>query len=817
MNLNKIFPWLSIRNKLLIAFAGLSILPLAFVGVYSIMTNVRMMREIALGELTEDVQTIREKSENFLDNIYTDLRVLQNSSFVERWMEQAEMPHRHFPQTDLDHIGTELLAFAKTKGMYYQFRLIGENGDELLRIECNNPDDSLKSYRVIPPSALRRGRETYYFLLVHGVERNQIAFAPAELLAGNAKRVPVISFAMPLERNNRRVGILIANVFERTLIEAIENKNGPASTRKVVLATGDGHYLYRSDMQKDWNRLLASRGEENLQRDYPLGVVNSILSGKDGTITKGMSDIISYAPLFGRGNPAHLFAMTSSFAVPIIVFESESANVVLGPVRTYALTYVAFLALFLASAVALGLIATRQITRPIAALQRGAEIIAQGNYGNALKVETHDEIEKLADQFNIMASSLRAHEQEIQRHRTQLEEMVRQRTLELQEEKGKLQAVLDNVPSAFVLLDKSFRIQTVSAAFAAVTGIALQDEYGSGEFRLVGNPSESAQSPWKRAVATGEIETFVQQLNDEGKSPRYLEYVAIPMKEEGSVNAVIVIMTDITKRKSLEQQLVHTEKLMAAGEMSSIIAHEFRNALTSVKMIVQLFVESEKVTRTEKKSLAVALDSIYHMETIVTELLNFARPKPVQLLPGDLNRIVQESVDFVGPHIQQNDVAVSIALDRKLKQRPLDESRLKEAVINLLLNSIQAQDDHGTGTKKCRIDIATRQVKLKNTIRDIVYAENVSESRDTRRGSEIVLEKNSDCALIEIRDNGKGIGKDELRRIFDPFFTTKTNGTGLGLPMVKRTVIAHGGVVTVESTQGEGTTFRIYMPTKDAE
>ena len=205
------------------------------------------------------------------------------------------------------------------------------------------------------------------------------------------------------------------------------------------------------------------------------------------------------------------------------------------------------------------------------------------------------------------------------------------------------------------------------------------------------------------------------------------------MKEEGSVNAVIVIMTDITKRKSLEQQLVHTEKLMAAGEMSSIIAHEFRNALTSVKMIVQLFVESEKVTRTEKKSLAVALDSIYHMETIVTELLNFARPKPVQLLPGDLNRIVQESVDFVGPHIQQNDVAVSIALDRKLKHRPLDESRLKEAMINLLLNSLQAQDGRGPEAKKGRIDIVTRQVRLKETIRDIVYAESVAESSERRR------------------------------------------------------------------------------------
>ena len=297
---------------------------------------------------------------------------------------------------------------------------------------------------------------------------------------------------------------------------------GSPSTRKVVLATGDGHYLYRSDMQKDWNRLLASRGEENLQRDYPLRVANSILSGKNGTVTKGMSDIISYAPLFGSGNPAHLFAMTSSFAVPIIVFESESADVVLGPVRTYALTYVAFLALFLASAVALGLIATRQITRPIAALQRGAEIIAQGNYGNALKVETHDEIEKLADQFNIMASSLRAHEQEIQRHRTQLEEMVRQRTLELQEEKGKLaggaRQCSQCLCAARQIVPDSDSERSVCVRHRQCTAGRRRDAASSDSLEILPTITES---PWKRAAATGEIETLVQQLNDEGKSPRY--------------------------------------------------------------------------------------------------------------------------------------------------------------------------------------------------------------------------------------------------------------------------------------------------------
>jgi PAS domain S-box-containing protein len=813
MNLNKLFPWLSIRNKLLIAFAGLSILPLSFVGVYSVLTNVRMMREIALGELTQDVQTIREKSENLLDDIYSDLRVLENSSYLGSWMDEPTSLQRSPRSPNLQHVANELLAFARTKGIYYQFRLIGNDGDELLRVQCENPNDSLRTYSILPPSELREHRETYYFLLVGGLANNQVAFAPAELLGRHGERIPVMSFAKPLVRNGRREGILIANVFERRLIETIENRAHIASTRKVVLATGDGHYLYRSDMQKDWNRLLASRGEDNLHRDFPSTVTASILSGTDGTVTEGMKDIISYAPLFRESASAHAVPLTSSFAVPIIVFESESADVILGPVRAYALTYVGFLALFLMSAVALGLVATRQITRPIAELQRGAEVIARGNYGNPLKVETHDEIEKLADQFNVMAASLRTHENEIQRHRTQLEEMVRLRTQELQEEKGKLQAVLDNVPSAFVLLDNAFRIQTVSAAFAAVTGSSVEETGQDGPFSLIGDVHDSVDPPWKTARATGEIQTLVQQREDMNGNSRFLEYIAIPMKEGGTVNAILVIITDITKRKHLEQQLVHAEKLMAAGEMSSIIAHEFRNALTSVKMILQLFVESEKATRTEKKSLAVALDSIYHMETIVTELLNFARPKPVQLVTADLNRIVQESIDFVGPHIRQNDVVLTTSFDRKIKHRPLDESRLKEAIINLLLNAIQAYPGQRPGAPQCTIGIATKQVRLHETMRDFIYPESVSQGRGKEGDSEIILERNAECALIEVRDNGSGIAEEHLRRVFDPFFTTKTNGTGLGLPMVKRTVTDHGGIVKVESGPNEGTIFRIYIPT----
>lgn len=811
INLNKIFPWLSIRNKLLIAFAALSILPLMFVGIYSIFSNVRMMKKVALGELTVDVQTIREKTANFLENISSDLQVLQNSAPFETWIHEEGKASRS-TQSELQQMNKEFLAFAKTKGVYYQFRLIDRNGDELLRVECINPNDSVRAYRIVPQPELRQGRESYYFLLIQSVSHNQVTLAPAEVLYNTGERIPVMSFAKPLLGERGMVGILIANVFEKEFIRAIESKKQFEPSRKVILATGDGHYLYHSEKKKDWNRLLASREEDNLQRDYSSFIAASILSGGEGTLTEGTDEIISYAPLFPQNDPSRNLESPPSFSVPVFVIESVSENAIIGPVRSSALTFIGLVVLFLGGAIGLGLIATRQFTRPIAQVERGAEIIAKGNYGHRLHVETHDEIERLADQFNVMATSLEAHEKEIQQHRNRLEEMVERRTRELLEEKTKLQALLDNVPSAFVLLDNDFRIQTVSAAFAHLTGYVLSDVKDRDCGIIFQDGDVCKECLCRKAVQEGLIESRVEHLVDRTRGERFIERIAIPMKENGKVGSVLQIITDVTKRKRLEQELVHTEKLTAAGEMSSIIAHEFRNSLTSIKMILQLLEESSRVSRPEKKSLGVALDSMRHMEEIVIELLDFARPKPMQMTEGDLNEIVSESLEFVTPHLNEKRIEVTVKLASRAVILDFDASRMKEAIINILLNAIQAIEASSLLKKRRRISVTTKRTSLQETLRELAFTKEFEREGSWSREPGIVVKKGTECVLIEIGDTGCGIEKEQEQRIFDPFYTTKTNGTGLGLPLVKRTVNAHRGAIKVESKKGKGTMFRIYLP-----
>ena len=801
---NSLFPWLSIRNKLLIAFAGLSIFPLTLVGIYNILSTERLMRQVALQELTGDVHTIREKTENFLNDISSDMRVLQNSSSMESWMKNVVPGAGVVPAGDLTRIGNEILSFAKTKEIYYQFRLLDGSGDELLRVECDNPNGATKTFSLVPPSGLSQGSAPYYFLLIDKLGRNQIAFAPAEVGHRENERIPVISFALPLLSRGRRVGILIANVFEKDLLNVIETRNRANPERKVVLVTGDGHYLYHSDKKRDWNRLLASREEDNLERDYSSTVAASILSGREGTVTEGTKEIISYAPLFETTPIPANSRESLSFFVPITVFVSVPENAVMGPARSYTVTLFGFLVVFLCCAIALGFLATRQFIEPISQLQRGAEIIAEGRYEHRLDVETHDEIERLAGQFNRMAASLEAHDQELRAHRMHLEDMVSLRTKELSEEKTKLQLLLDNVPSAFVLLDRNYRILTVSAAFTRVTGLPSVGAIGKHYAEV----DEVAGSLWASAFSDGDSGSRTRTIRHPDSGDRLLEYVAVPMKAGNESTALLLIITDITERKRLEQQMVRTEKLVAAAEMSSMIAHEFRNALTSVKMIVQLFGESEHFNRAEKKSLGVALDSIRHMERIVTELLSFARPKPLQFKPTNINRVLRDSIDFIRPHAQRIDISLASAFDADIGEIPLDESLLKEAMINILLNGIQAIEVDGRVAKRGKVTATSKIVILPTALTGGVDRGGTNKTGDPG----ITLPRRSPCVRITISDNGCGITDDHLDKIFDPFYTTKTNGTGLGLPMVQRTIAAHGGILQVSTLVHKGTTFSIYLP-----
>jgi PAS domain S-box-containing protein len=375
-----------------------------------------------------------------------------------------------------------------------------------------------------------------------------------------------------------------------------------------------------------------------------------------------------------------------------------------------------------------------------------------------------------------------------------------------------LQAVLDNVPSAFVMLDGNGRIQTASAAFTSITGLRLDDVQGMDGYDVFRTRGFCQMEGW--GTPKGTIESHIDRNVDESGAEQFIEHMTIPIMEDGQTSAILQIITNITQRKRLEEHLIHSEKLMATGEMAAIIAHGFRNSLTSIKMILQLQQESKQLGRGSKRSLRVALDSISRMETVVQELLNFARPSPMVFATADLNTLIDQALVLLDPRLKEHGVRARKSLDQRLPPMTLDAAQVRESIVNLLLNAYQAIEIHPAKPGRGKITIATKRVVLQKTLRDYQPPDMTGQRTREHEGTgrEIVLRKGMACVRITITDNGPGIDRGAILRIFDPFFTTKPNGTGLGLPMVKRAVNAHGGVLAIKSVKNKGTTFEIYLP-----
>jgi len=159
---------------------------------------------------------------------------------------------------------------------------------------------------------------------------------------------------------------------------------------------------------------------------------------------------------------------------------------------------------------------------------------------------------------------------------------------------------------------------------------------------------------------------------------------------------------------------------------------------------------------------------------LVNELLNFASPPDARLAPGDLAEVLHDTIFLVSKQFQKQKVRLHENIPEQLPHPQMDSGRLKQAILNLLTNALDAMPDGGELW--------------------------------------ISAQRSADGAWLTIRDTGQGVPADRLELIFEPFYTTKGEGTGLGLSITHSIIAGHGGRIEVKSTEGEGTEFKIYLP-----
>jgi two-component system NtrC family sensor kinase len=239
-----------------------------------------------------------------------------------------------------------------------------------------------------------------------------------------------------------------------------------------------------------------------------------------------------------------------------------------------------------------------------------------------------------------------------------------------------------------------------------------------------------------------------------------------------------------------EAEVARGEKLASIGQLAAGIAHELNNPLTGVLTFTHLLRKKMPEGSQDAEDLDLVIRETKRCASIIRRLLDFAREKTPEKAQVNLNGLIEETVRFIERSAALQRIEIALDLDPDLPPLFVDADLIKQVLINILVNAQQAITEHG----------------------NILVRSRVHESRKfTNCGDESVR-----AVEIAITDTGCGIPKANLQRIFDPFFTSKEvgKGTGLGLSVSYGIVRSHGGDIEVESTEGEGTTFRVFLPAK---
>jgi two-component system NtrC family sensor kinase len=252
-----------------------------------------------------------------------------------------------------------------------------------------------------------------------------------------------------------------------------------------------------------------------------------------------------------------------------------------------------------------------------------------------------------------------------------------------------------------------------------------------------------------------------------------------PMRDEqGEINSVVVVMTDITDAASLQAKLMHTEKMAALGQLVSGVAHEVNNPLAAIVGFTDLLLENPAVPDDAKEELQVILQEAQRTRVIVQNLLSFARQMPAQREPAQINSILRQTMKLRAYDLENHGVELTEKYAAELPMVIGDPHQLQQVFLNILNNAYDA----------------------------------VQETRRTGK-IEVQTVHRSDKIEIIFRDNGPGIS--QIDRIFDPFFTTKEvgKGTGLGLSICYGIIQAHRGeIVARNNPEGDGSTFTVRLP-----
>ncbi|MFH2092090.1 MAG: ATP-binding protein [Pseudomonadota bacterium] len=472
-------------------------------------------------------------------------------------------------------------------------------------------------------------------------------------------------------------------------------------------------------------------------------------------------------------------------------------------------------------ATGLGIVAmvslSKRITTPIKALNRSAQQILLGDFSHEVCVDgsSKDEIVDLGNSFNKMSRKLEHSFKALSRHREHLEELVRERTREieaeiarhketqnaLENEKDRALQYFDMAGSIFVVLNPDTSVAMINKAGRKVLGYPSHEIVGRSWFDFI--PIEDREKTRKafEDVMCGDVDPYEFFENDiltrQGEKRTISWHNSLLKDENGKILATLSSGEDTTdatrmaqEHEQLQDQLAQARKMEAIGTLAGGIAHDFNNILYPVIGYTEMAMGDLSKDHPLQEYLNNVLKGALRARELVRQILTFSRKKKLDTGVLRIQPIIKEALKLLRSSIPKN-IAIESRIDDQAKPIMGDPTQIYEIIMNLCTNAYHAMETTGGCLT---VTLHEEKVLPYDQVRPDVPA--------------------GDYCVICVKDTGQGISKDIMNQIFEPYFTTKQvgKGSGLGLAVIHGIVNSYGGTIHVESQIGRGTTFEVFLP-----
>ena len=365
------------------------------------------------------------------------------------------------------------------------------------------------------------------------------------------------------------------------------------------------------------------------------------------------------------------------------------------------------------------------------------------------------------------------------------------------------QLLMAEMEHGVLLLDPGGRVSAANPAALRLLGMrgpAANRRPAAGLVRTVVPGDDPVAEAFRAAVTEREI---LLAARGGGEVPVLLRSFRF-----GSPARVLLVLRDLTQPRRMQQELHRHERLATLGQLSAGVAHEIRNPLAGIGTSAQVLLRRFEPRDERARFVRVILEEVARLDRLVTNLLQYARPRTPALKVGLLADCVRRVIELSADSFAQAGVRPEVVTASGLEPLWIDPDLVVQVLLNVTLNAVQAMPDGGTLRYEVRV------TRRRRAPRGPGRRANDARRRAPAAGAARAAARDEWMAVQQVRvnDTGAGIPRQLLGKLFDPFFSTKPRGTGLGLPICQTIMQEHGGSIDVASREGRGTTVLLDFP-----